>query len=519
MKIQVFQRSFFVICFCCIIPVHAYQLTGRSIFIPRSPSTDAARNLVGYCTAMSMDAAPENDLYGTLAFTPAYSQTFREGRIAGYFFNTDCIRLTGSKISERAETDLLADYFGLSPEFDSTVCMCPSINTLLFDIDAAFAYKKFFMRLHIPVEWTRWHFKLSETVGNNGVNEPFPAEYMAAQSVRSPVKSWKQAMTGQFLYGDMQQDRAFGILNGAHDSHGLADVNWNIGWRFLNNDNYYVDLALLMSAPTANRTNSIYFFEPIRGNNRHWEIGLAFNGRVLVWENGIDQALSLYGTVNVTHLARSRQIRSFDFCRNGFFSRYLLLKRFDATGEYDGTLLPAINVTTLPCKTWFAAQFDIVGMLGYRNKGFEFDFGYNAWARTKEHVCITGRIEDNRYGIKGIQNVTDAMGDPNSITQSTATIYGNELTPEEQNRTADPNSPIFIRTSDLDPLSGAATSAFTQKFFTYLGYTYSDYCYVNPYIGIGGSVEFEGISPERFVQANKNAASQWSIWVKCGAEF
>ena len=129
------------------------------------------------------------------------------------------------------------------------------------------------------------------------------------------------------------------------------------------------------------------------------------------------------------------------------------------------------------------------------------------------------QFQTNRYGIKGIQNVVDILGNPNNVTQSTATIHGNELTTQEQAETADPRSPVFIRTDDLDPHSAAATSAFTHKLFTHIGYAWTKYCHVKPYLGLGGEVEFEGIAPERNRQANHNTVAQWGIWLKGGALF
>jgi hypothetical protein len=276
---------------------------------------------------------------------------------------------------------------------------------------------------------------------------------------------------------------------------------------------------MICAAPTGSHISAINFFEPIVGNGHHWEFGLGFDGRVLAWEYAGKHTLSLYGTIHATHLFKSHQCRAFDFCNNGFASRYLLLKEFDASGQYDGNLVPASSVTTLPCSVWSAAQFDIVAMLGYLSCGLEVDFGYNAWIRTREHVTICSTIPENRYGIKGIQNVTTMLLTPNNQTQSTATIHGNALTPEEQAATADPNSPVFIRTQDLDAHSGAATSAFSQKFFAHVGYTWIQYCRVQPYLGLGGEVEFEGIAPEHYRQANHNTVAQWGIWLKGGAVF
>jgi len=504
---------------CTFAQLSAYELAGRSFYQPRSPATNAARGLVGFCNLFYHPQPADSCWQNSLLATAAYDQSFQRYRISTYYFNNDKISISGSQYHDRDDDDILADYFGLSPAFASKVKMCPSIKTFYFDIDGAVGYRHFFARVQVPAVWTRWHFNLNEDRLESGAETPFPADYMATPSVTAPVTSFPCAMTGDFLFGDVQTEWNSGKICGARSSGGMSDVRLTLGWHALSCEDYGIDLSFLAIAPTSDHSKSIFFFEPIRGNGRHTEMGIGFDGRVIIWESNGNATWTLYGSAYLTHLFKACEIRSFDFCRNGFFSRYLLLKEFDDSQNYDGKLIPGINVTTLPCKVSMTAQYDIVVMFGYLREGLEFDFGYNAWIRTRERVCITGKIPENRYGIKGIQNVTDPItGLPDNHTQSHATIHGNTLTPQEQAETADPNSPVFIKTEDLNPLSGASTAAFTSKFFGHLGYLWS--CrYVNPYIGFGGEVEFEGISPERNLQANHNSVAQWGVWIKGGMQI
>ena len=282
----------------------------------------------------------------------------------------------------------------------------------------------------------------------------------------------------------------------------------------------YVGVSLIVAAPTGNRSKSQCFFEPIVGNGHHTEIGIGFDGRALAWEAAGDHRLSFYGTIRATRLLASRQRRTFDFCRNGFGSRYILLKEFDDNGVYNGNLVSASTVTTLPCKVWARAQFDLVAMLGYLSECLEIDVGYNAWVRSHEKLCLLGSIPANRYGMKGIQNVTNYLGEPDNTTQSDATIYGNELTPESQHAHADKDSPVFITTGDLNLASGASGSAFTHKFFGHIGHTWHTCCScAQPYLGCGGEVEFEGLLPRLCRQSSNNTLAQWGIWLKGGFYF
>ena len=493
-----------------------FELAGPSFYAARSQSVNAARGLVGFCQFLNRAHC---GFEGMLLATPFYEQSFRTPRIAEYFFNTNEIRITGSRVPNRNCNDLLADYFGLSPSFESSVAMNPSIKSALVDFDLYLSYNPWYIRIHAPACWSRWHYQLDECIANDGASTPFPEHYMAQTAVREPATSFTQAICGHLLWGDVQNGLTNSVICGPHSVAGLADLRMFLGWHILRNERYYLGINIIGAAPTGSHINGTFFFEPIVGNGQHWEIGVGLDGRVLAWEAEGAHTLSLYGTIHATHLCRGMQRRSFDFCRNGFASRYLLLKQFDNNGQYAGNLVPASSVTTLPCHVWTVGQFDIVAMLGYLASGLEVDFGYNAWIRTREHVTISGTMPDNRYGIKGIQNVVDALGNPNNLTQSRATIHGNELTPEQQAKTADPASPVYIRTDDLDRRSAAATSAFTHKFFPHIGYAWTKYCRINPYLGLGGEVEFEGIAPEHNRQANHNTVAQWGIWLKGGAMF
>ena len=487
----------------------AYELAGSSFYAARSQSVNAARNLVGFCQFLNKANC---GFEGMLLATPAYEQSFRSPRIAEYFFNTNEIRVTGSLVPNRNSNDLLADYFGLSPSFISSVVMNPRIQSAFVDFDLYLSYNPWYIRIQAPACWSRWNYQLDECVTDSG-STPFPALYMAETAVQEPVTSFTEAMCGHHTWGNVQNGLINSIICGPHSVKGLADLRMFLGWHILRNERYYVGLNLIGAVPTGSHVNGTLFFEPIVGNGRHWEVGVGLDGRVLAWEAEGTHTLSLYGTVHATRLCKTTQRRSFDFCKNGFASRYLLLKQFDDDGQYAGILVPASTVTTLPCRVWSVGQFDIVAMLGYLASGLEIDFGYNAWIRTREHITICGTIPANRYGIKGIQNAV------NNLTQSTATIYGNELSTEEQEATADPLSPVFIYTSSLNPQSAAATSAFTNKFFAHVGYSWSKYYNVEPYLGLGGEVEFEGIAPERNRQANNNTVAQWGIWLKGGVLF
>jgi len=272
----------------------------------------------------------------------------------------------------------------------------------------------------------------------------------------------------------------------------------------------------MTAIPTGSKSCSTFLFEPIVGNNHHWELGVGLSGQLLLWEKDGDQTVSIHVDANARHLFNSRQRRSFDFCSNEFGSRYMLLKEFDQFGQYTQTSLPAINKTTLCCKVSVNFLIDAAFMASYRNKNWTIDFGYNGWVRTREKLCITGNIEENKFGFKGLQGVRDV--DANK-TESGATIHGDPLDAAVQATTVDTPSPVFIKTADLDRRSAASPSALTHKFFGHFSYAWQngENQKIVPYLGAGIEFEFEGITKDQ--TPNRNTLSQFGFWIKGGAAF
>ncbi len=251
------------------------------------------------------------------------------------------------------------------------------------------------------------------------------------------------------------------------------------------------------------------------GDSKEWQLGFGINNRWLLWEKDIDQKGYIFFNINALHLLSSQQKRSFDLINpNGFGSRYVLAKEFN-NGIYTRNTQPLINFTTLDCDVHIAIQVDFILLFTLLHKNYTFDIGYEGWIRSAEGITLKETINQNKYGLKGIANVTNTNGASNS-TQSTATIYGNPLS--EQQDVIDANPPVFITPSTIDIRSGASSRQLSHKIVTYGGYTWEINDHLKPYTGIGFSVEFEGNRPKN-VQPNKKSMSMWTIDFKVGTGF
>lgn len=531
-------------------------LQGHSFFYARSQSVNAAREISGWLPHIHRyDMIDEN--YSSFTATGEYQHSLHGSRMADALFNTDCLQISGSTTVNRGINDILADYFGLSPDYESTVRVEPTIQSAILAFNAFFGFNKWcrglYFQFQIPLVWTQWNLGLEEDIFEGGSDVPFPPNYMDRDAVAPGAQSFVRALAGCTTFGQMQEPLEFGKVCGAQVKKSVSDVQLVLGWDFFLSECGFAGLNIRCAAPAGNRSKSIFLFEPIVGNCHHWELGAGFAGRGLIWEKDGEQELSFFGQLNMTHLFSSKQRRSFDLgkdvcrvstfptcssscdtddntvCRvapkhNLFGSRYMLVKEFDEDGNYTGNLAPLINKTTLDCKVRINLQTEIVFMFDYTYCGFVLDVGYNGWIRSREIISLGDKCFPectfalDSLALKGIQNVTFDSGALSNATQSEATLFGNYLS--DQIIVADPNPPVFIKPFDINIDSPASPLAITHKLFIYFGW--SDYreCWcITPFFGFGGEVEFEGVNTRDAVEPNKNTMSQWGIWVKAGFDY
>lgn len=528
-------------------------LQGHSFFYARSLSVNGAREIAGWLPHIHRyDMIDEN--YSSFFCAGAYQHSLHGDRMADALFNTDRLFISGSTTVDRGINDILADYFGLSPDFESTVRVEPTIQSALLAFSAFFGFNKWcrglYLQIHLPIAWTKWNLGLHEEIFEGGSDVPFPPNYMDTGAVAPGAQSFVQALKGCTTFGQMQEPLQFGKVCGPQVKKSVSDVQIALGWDFLLSECGFAGINIRCAAPAGNRSKSIFLFEPIVGNCHHWELGAGFAGAGLIWEKDGEQKLYFFGELNMTHLFSSKQRRSFDLGKdichtfpntspcscddetisivgpkqNLFGSRYMLVKEFDEDGNYTGKLSPLINKTTLDCKVRINLQVDIVFMFDYTYNGFVLDAGYNGWIRSREIIslgddCIPEHtFAIDSLGLKGIQNVTFNTGALSNATQSDATLFGNYLS--DQIIVADPNPPVFIKPFDIDIDSPASPLAITHKLFIYFGYSDQRDCWcITPFYGFGGEVEFEGVNTRDAKEPLKNTMSQWSIWVKAGFDY
>lgn len=558
--------------------------------LPRSQTVNAARELVGWQEVL--DLIIMNDQRVAFSITPEYGRSFRPCDITRYLFCTSNLVFSGSRVPNRSQNDILADYFGLPTDFRSTLLFDPQITTFLVDFNVYASLsgclkkeytknnrrhccvddwdKGLFIRVHAPLVYTRWDLNTCEQVTAPGALS-YPAGYMANRLItRNELpQNAKTALSGYLTFGDMQSPLQYGRLNcRTQTKTRLSDIECALGYNFCVNEYQHAGVALRVSIPTGNTPNPKYLFQPIIGNGSHWELGASLTGHYIFWESEDGcHATAVYVDANITHLFQKKQLRSFDFKRNGPGSRYILLQEIGnpvvqevavndraIRQQYHARLVPAINKTTLEAGIDIAVQADIVVKLAYMYENWQLDLGYDFWIRSKERLRCRGQFPNNLYAIKGDAqlygfdlpqivginatqsnatlnagqgngNTTHDFTNANADSPGLATFGGNPLLQTDVaslvntgvtilTQISGSRQPLLLTDNDIDPCSALIAKTWSNKVFAHINYSwFQEQCAI-PFVGIGAEVEFAG----RDIQ-HRGAFSQWGVWIKGGFSY
>lgn len=402
----------------------------KTLFGVRSQSFNGVRQLAGW---QRFTYLPNKDTnYVVLAVEPSYERSFRYDKISEFLFGSRELVFSGSLVPGRESTDILADYFGLPSDFKSTVHFNPTITNFVLDFDCYLGLDGIcpglFARIHMPIVYSKWDLKMHECIADPGTTfTSYPAGYLAATSIElsqltvsandTAPKDVTTSLEGKAVFGDMRQPLAYGKVFGREYEVRVSDLTASLGYTFLLGNWYHMGLAIRGAAPTGTLRTSEFLFEPIIGNDHHWELGGDFTSHIDFWcDREQDRRIGWYLDAHATHLFGSKQKRSFDMKNNGSGSRYILLEKMaaptvgldlgvtpdnvPATIQYQGRLINAINITTLEATINVAVQADIVTKFAYQHKNFEWDLGYSFWVRSKETLGCRAAVASG-YAVKG----------------------------------------------------------------------------------------------------------------------
>lgn len=557
-------------------------MRSKSYFSARSQAEHAERELVTWYPGINRCEVGTD--YGSVSMTFSYTQSFQGKNIARYFWGTDYLVISGSRVPERDRDELLADYFGLPTDYKSSVLVHPRVRNVMLDFDWFYGldafFKNVYVRIHAPLVHTSWQMCFDECVSWAGVNN-HPAGYMASSLIerKKMACSAAQYLAGNVSFGDLQPLQ-YGKIAHHRTSLGVADIHVACGWNPICDETYHFGMNLRVIVPTGTTPKGEYMFESIIGNGHHWGLGVGFTGHGAHWYCNDEWMVGLYGDLNISHLFSSHQYRSFDFKANGPGSRYILMQEMGkpvndgltvdmmaADHQYHGKIMSAINKTRLGCEVSIALQLDMVIMMTWRTNNCNVDIGYNAWARTGETLECRDAFPEGCYALKGdaqlygflpnnqavalnatqsnlqeatlhnnvrieagqgAGNASQTFTNANADNKANAEFNGTDLmqsyapdgikntglsaTDIAQVKGSKPS--VLIRNCDLDDTSAVSGSAMTHTVFLNIGYTWVDRIRVEPYLSLGGEIEFDGAT-----RHSTNSLSQWAVWIKSGVSY
>ncbi len=578
----------------CVVMISngLYGFGQKTLMNVRSQAFNAVRELAGWQNIIYRPAYDNH--YFTMSVIPEYSHSFRSDEIANFLFGCRELIFSGSQVSDRGANDIMADYFGLPSDFKSVVQFSPKIVNFVMDLNWYIGLDEWvrglYAKIHLPIVHTKWDLKLNECTTDSGTTfTSYPAGYLAADVLElstltsgdTAPTNVKTAFQGNAIFGDMREPLKFGKIFGRQTETRVSELWLAVGYNVLLSERYHAGIGIRVAAPTGTLRKSQFLFEPIAGNDHHWEFGGEVSGHFRLWSREEhDQRVALYVDANITHMFGSKQKRSFDLKNNGNGSRYMLLQKIaspssglhigltpndtEAPNQYQGRLVPAINKTTLDAKISVGVQVDVVVKASYKRDNWEFDLGYNLWARSSEHLdernCIeTGYALKGDAQLYGFTNPAETAVALN-VTQSNATIHGGQAIASPVFDSLDPGnfnknfeymninadnianasdtlgvalyqltaedaarlgySQLSVRTSspaviltdcDICEESALLPKAISHKLFGYVGYTPDWQDALIPYIGGGAFVEFA--HPDT---CDNSAVAQWGLWLKVG---
>ena len=302
-------------------------------------------------------------LYGTMDIGLGYLRSFRPNRIAQCLFGddlicndicTNTIKIQGSEVANRDPKAWLADYFYLNCEYDGSFSINPVIQNVVVDLDLYLGFngrlENMYFRLYGPINWTKWQTKFCPndpsmvltsscstgyfTPTGDEVLLDSIADYFcgkAPKSVDFIVKAEGQE-TADFEDSIIFQPLKFAKMPNCDKTKvGFADLRAELGWNFIQNEDYHLGIGIHAAAPTGNKRKAEFVMNPVVGNGNHWELGGTVHGHHIFWRSKDEEKqFGFYVDAVITHLFKAKEQRTFDLlCNNN--SRYMLATKFTKT--------------------------------------------------------------------------------------------------------------------------------------------------------------------------------------------
>ena len=280
---------------------------------------------------------------------------------------------------------------------------------------------------------------------------------------------------------------------------GVDDINVKLGWDFLKCEDYYhLGLYGLAYIPTGRRSKADFAFEPTFGSGKHTGIGGGLNADY-VFSDDCNRIWTWMTDLRYAYFVKGDERRTFDLCKNGDWSRNLLVVKEEATTN----VMPGVNFFTKCVPVTPGSEFELWTAVHYERCDWNFEFGYDFWWRQSEEICLNKCAQP----LVGIYDITGVCKQP-STSASDACI-------STVNFASNPRVPVgddtFTAVTNDDFLVSSAEHPQAMSSQIYGSLSYDRYWCNRPVMmGFGVSYEFAH---------QRNALSQVGVWFTTGMSF
>lgn len=479
----------------------------NTFFRPRSLSTDATLELALNNYDYYYKCLPKDDCCGpvfSLNITPFYYHSTRRSKNAEFFLPNckQCI-----SVAERGDADvnslwlcLVSPPFGngVATEdynyFDSTFSIKPRRRVAgvafngridFHNICDSSCLRDLWSSLYIPVVHVRHSLGISEKLDGvqGAVDNGLAAD--VTQSLTDPARDYARYFCG------------------SKSKAGVDDILFKLGWDFHKCEDRHLGAYFALFIPTGRRAKAEFVFEPTFGSGKHVGVGAGLNGAMEVWCDECDRTLTLMADVRYAYFIENEEMRTFDLCANGDWSRYLLVVKPTDTSNP----LYAANFLTQCVDVTPRSTIDIWAALHYQRCDWNLELGYEFWWRQKEKVCLRS-CEEPGVGIFDIIGI--ACSTSGATTASMATICEADFFSDPRMPASDATYTAITR-EDLDLKSAAHPRALSSKVYLAGAKDFCWGCDDNPgMVGLGVAYE---------AAHKRTALSYVSVWLKSGIRF
>ena len=300
--------------------------------------------------------------------------------------------------------------------------------------------------------------------------------------------------------------------------HCTGHTDAKLGYKIFDQKRVKLDINVALTVPTGNKSRGTYFWEPIVGNGRHWALGAGFNSDFVLWKNDdYSKQFSLMVCANYRYLLENREIRTLEL-KDKNWGRFIRMRQQDPNDPNSvlGNTIPGINVMTRKVKVESGSQLDLLANLHFKYKKWNFELGYNLWARESEDVKLNESW--NAPGVYGLasSNMAYKAGVPVEATTpefASASPFNRLIYPQTAAKGVSSATTIktfadgngeFIEEKHVD-ISGHP-SALSHKILGGISYDFN--LKDKPwFVGLAASYEFAPDNTE---------LEQWAVWAKIG---